>query len=253
MLAGTAAADESQPDGWTFSLTPYLWAAGLYGDVTVRGNTASISSSFIDTLQTSDSVLGFQGHFEARRGRLGGFIDGTYMKLGEDDIAVGPLSVDATQELTFVEFGLLYRVADLPWESGGGDPTFNSPLGAHIDVYGGGRYTHIGAELEFPIGASVDGSRDWVDPIVGMRVTGDLSEHWQIILGGDVGGFGVNSNFAWSAVGLLSYRFEMLDLHSSAVAGYRALGQDYDAGSGANRFQWDVTMHGPIIGLMLRF
>jgi hypothetical protein len=47
--------------------------------------------------------------------------------------------------------------------------------------------------------------------------------------------------------------FEMLGLDSSAVAGHRALGQDYDTGGGASKFKWDVTMHGPLIGLVMRF
>ena len=74
-----------------------------------------------------------------------------------------------------------------------------------------------------------------------------------MIVGGDIGGFGAGSDFAWSALGLVGYRFEMLGLDSSALVGYRALGQDFDTGSGANKFKWDVTMHGPIIGLVTRF
>jgi hypothetical protein len=37
------------------------------------------------------------------------------------------------------------------------------------------------------------------------------------------------------------------------IAGYRALSQDYDDGSGADRFEWDVTLHGPLLGLSIGF
>ncbi len=33
----------------------------------------------------------------------------------------------------------------------------------------------------------------------------------------------------------------------------RALYQDFEEGSGSDRFVWDVTLHGPILGLNVRF
>lgn len=35
--------------------------------------------------------------------------------------------------------------------------------------------------------------------------------------------------------------------------GYRVLYQNYEDGSGANRFAYDITTHGPIIGMNFRF
>jgi hypothetical protein len=37
--------------------------------------------------------------------------------------------------------------------------------------------------------------------------------------------------------------------------GYRALYQDYenDDFTGINKFRWDVTQHGPVIGFSMRF
>lgn len=40
---------------------------------------------------------------------------------------------------------------------------------------------------------------------------------------------------------------------ATLIAGYRVLHQDYEDGSGANRFAFDVTTHGPIIGMNFRF
>lgn len=42
-------------------------------------------------------------------------------------------------------------------------------------------------------------------------------------------------------------------LEWAVLGGYEALDQDYASGSGALRFQWDTTMHGPVVGLSLRF
>ncbi|MEA3275115.1 MAG: hypothetical protein U9Q81_07495 [Pseudomonadota bacterium] len=35
--------------------------------------------------------------------------------------------------------------------------------------------------------------------------------------------------------------------------GYRALKQDYSTGQGFNRFAYDATTHGPLLGLEYRF
>jgi len=35
--------------------------------------------------------------------------------------------------------------------------------------------------------------------------------------------------------------------------GYRALGVDYESGSGANKFEFDAIMHGPIAGVSFYF
>ena len=60
---------------WQVTVTPYLWAAGLSGDVKVGGVTVSPDASFIDVVEASDSLIGLQGQVEVTRGRLGGFAD----------------------------------------------------------------------------------------------------------------------------------------------------------------------------------
>jgi hypothetical protein len=37
------------------------------------------------------------------------------------------------------------------------------------------------------------------------------------------------------------------------MVGYRALGVDYDDGNGDDRFEYDVTMSGPYVGMAYRF
>ena len=74
-----------------------------------------------------------------------------------------------------------------------------------------------------------------------------------MLFAGDVGGFGVGSDLAWSAMGLLGYKWQGAGLEWAVLAGYKALYQDYTTGSGTRRFVWDVTMHGPVLGLSIRF
>ena len=53
------------------------------------------------------------------------------------------------------------------------------------------------------------------------RFTLDLYKHFQLLVGGDIGGFGVGSHFTYSVLGLLGYRFQMFGHAAIAHAGYR--------------------------------
>jgi hypothetical protein len=92
-------------------------------------------------------------------------------------------------------------------------------------------------------------------PLVGAQAFFDLPEHWSFTLMGNVGGFGVGSDFTWGAMSTIGYRFSLFseENNARAVAGYRAIYQDYTDGSGRDKFKWDVTFHGPMIGLAIEF
>ena len=66
-LSAARAADED-PDAWHVTLTPYAWAAGIYGDVTVRGLERRVDASFLDILEQTDTLVGLAG---APRGDAG--------------------------------------------------------------------------------------------------------------------------------------------------------------------------------------
>ncbi len=241
--AGTTAfAADGDPASWQVTVTPYIWAAGLSGDLTVRGVTASADASFIDILDNTDSLIGLQGHLEVTRGRFGAFADVFYVKLGVDD--AGAKGLDIRERMWLVEFGLQYRLLDTTGGEG---------RGVALDAYAGGRYSDVELDLDTRGAPSSNQSRDWIDPIVGGQVTFGLTERFFIILRGDIGGFGVGSDFAWSALGLLGYRWQGAGLEWAILGGYKALGQDFSSGQGRQEFRLDTTMHGPIVGLSIRF
>ena len=45
----------------------------------------------------------------------------------------------------------------------------------------------------------------------------------------------------------------MLHCRPTVIVGARALSQDYEDGSGSNKFRWDVIQYGPLLGLQLNF
>jgi hypothetical protein len=59
----------------------------------------------------------------------------------------------------------------------------------------------------------------------------------------------VGSDFAWNVQAFVGYRTSVFGQDTTFAFGYRALSQDYDH----NDFEWDVTMHGPVIGAALDF
>jgi hypothetical protein len=235
-----AAGDE--PSAWRVTVTPYLWAAGLSGDVTARGTTASPDASLLDILEATDSLIGLQGHVDVMRGPLGGFADVLYLKLRVED--VGATGIDLENRVWYVEFGLQYRLLDRRDEEG---------RGIALDAYAGGRYSYLELDLDTRGAPSLNQSQSWVDPIVGAQVHVGLGEHVFLLVRGDIGGFGVGSDFAWSATGLVGFRWRGAGLEWALLAGYKALSQDYSTGSGRQQFRWDTTMHGPVVGLSIRF
>jgi len=72
-------------EGWWFQPSLALWLPGLSGTVGVRGRTTNVDGTFIDVLQSSDSLIGIVGTFDFGYGRLGGYVSGAYMKIGAEE------------------------------------------------------------------------------------------------------------------------------------------------------------------------
>jgi hypothetical protein len=242
-FATSAGAADS--DAFTLTITPYAWFAGVTGSVGVAGADSHVDASFLDILDQTDSIIGLFGRAEVRRGRLGGFVDGGYMRLGIDNIATRLGNVDERFEMALVDFGLLYRVGQ--WPSDGGRPSLA------LEALVGGRYVHLSNTFDFDFLGSRTQTKDWVDPIVGGQARVDLSDRWGLLLRGDVGGFGAASDLTWSAAGLVSYQFNLGRVQSEIFAGYKAIGEDYSSGSGLRKFTWDTVLHGPLIGMSFTF
>ena len=86
-------------EGWTFSVAPYFWAAGISGDVGSFGlPPIDVDASFSDIFDHLD--FGAMAIGEARNDRFSIFADVMYSKLGGDGETPGPLfdSVDVTSE-----------------------------------------------------------------------------------------------------------------------------------------------------------
>ena len=235
--------------GWEFQVAPYMWFLSASGDVTVKGQKSDLDLSFNDIWDELNiaAMLAFEG----RKGRWGFYGDIIGANLGKSTTVDG-IKIDPTVKLFWMTAGSSYRLGT--WNLS--DASSNEVPTVTVDAFAGVRYTYLDIKLDFKNvpQPSPSGDQDWFDPLVGARAIFDLSEKWAVSLDGSIGGFGVGSDFAWDAAGLIGYRFGLFGKDNSTFfGGYRARYQDYTNGSGDDKFKWDVTLHGPILGLGIGF
>jgi hypothetical protein len=265
------------PKQWEFRFTPYAWATSVNGNATVAGQNFDVDASFLDIIEDSDSILALMGYFEARRGSLALFTDVVWSSLtfSGQRSATGPLggvTVSANGDLdykqTIIEAGIAYEIARFSGEAASLKDEIGAPRSyTAIDVVAGARYwresadisldiTAIGAGL--PSGFQVSGSRvvgrsgtaEWVDPVLGLRVRHQFSPGRELQLLGDIGGFGVGSDFSWQLFG--GYSFQFADSWSGVI-GYRALSVDFSEDSANGTRGIDLIQHGPVFGVSYRW
>ena len=241
----TTPKEEPGKSRWEFVIAPYFWMSSISGDVTVKGIPMHVSVPFSETLQAL--TFGGQLHLEARKDRWGLFLDATYFDLSGDAQGVTASGEMGIQQW-IVEFGGFYRFGTWPLGKDGKSAFI-------LDGFVGGRYwnTLITLDLSVPLAGtflSASGRKEWIDPFVGARMELSLNEKFNLSLRGDVGGFDVGSKFTYNAMGLVGYNISRV---VSLWLGYRVLGVNYESGSGFNKFKYDVTMYGPITGIVFRF
>ena len=228
----------SQDKNWEFNLAPfYIWGVAIDGYQTAGTNTVPVEVPFSDITDNLDAA--FIVHFEGMHKSNWGFlIDVDYLDLSNDVTLPGPFNMpaDVDFDATLAEFSGLYRMIN-------GDHTY--------DLIAGLRYTKLENKVTTAAGPTmVDASEDWLDPIGGLRWIWGFADQWSLVARGDIGGFGIGSDFAAQGLALIDWQpFKYV----SFLAGYRAIYQDYESGSGPDLFRFNATMHGPILGLNFRW
>ncbi len=217
---------------WEFNLAPfYLWAVSIDGDLTVMGNNQQVKADFSEITSGLEGV--FTVHFEGmHKSGLGFLTDVEYLNFGGQQTTPGPLplTLDVDFTLVFVELAGIYR--------------FNLNENA-LDLIFGARFYGLDTEIDFVgVPPRVDKDKDWADAMLGARYIWTITDQWDFIARGDIG-FG-GSDLAWNLAGLFKYQPWK---HVSLLFGYRYMDIDYEDGSGADLFKYDVTMHGPLLGV----
>ena len=235
LAAAQAPAQASADNGWKVTVAPYFVAASMTGKTAIKGHEIDVDMSFSDLLENLE--FGIMGLAVARKGAWGFGGDALWVSLGANGTTPGPAAVGGSVDMdqgAFSFYGLrrLAPVADLMF---------------------GVRVNTLRGKLAFegPGMSSVDGSRSWVDPVVGLQLrTPDKGGRWYAQVYSEVGGFGAGSDFTWQVfptVGVKLAKWAALDF------GYRWLGIDYETGENATLFKYDLVIQGPVLGFRFMF
>ncbi|OEU48175.1 MAG: hypothetical protein BA866_00740 [Desulfobulbaceae bacterium S5133MH15] len=229
------AEDKSSGSDWEFALAPfYLWAVSLDGDVVVGPQGNSVSMDFGDIFENLEAA--FIVHFETiYKKNYGILFDVNFINLG-GSTSTPKSEINIDLEATVAEILPYYR-----WSKGDHD----------LDFMAGVLYSRVAQDVAFSSSPlSIDVTEDWVDPFLGIRWNWGFGDKWGVVVKGGVGGFGVSSDFVWEGSGLLTYQPWK---YAQFLMGYRAVGIDYETGAGPTRFEYDVTMAGPVVGINFKW
>jgi hypothetical protein len=223
---------------WRFALAPYAWLSGISGKVATTRPlpTADIEMSIGEVLDNLDGAFFLAG--EACKDRFVLLADFVYSNLRTDDLYSGLLfnSVKTRQKNVLIGTIAGYRVVD--------DVTYK------VDLLAGARYWSIDSELTLTNNVvaerRIENTKNWVDPLAGVRLIVPLGERWQIGAISSIGGIISGADLEWDIFANILYR--MADW-VSVGAEYRHLSVDYND----DGYLYDIDQSDPVLGAALRF
>jgi len=231
---------------WRVIFSPYVWGASLNGSAGLLGRSTNVDVPFRDIISNLD--MSFMGNIEITNGTFGAYFDGQYTKTSQDeDVLDQQLGLDITS--TTLTGGVYYRVYQHNLD---GLTYFGRQRVFAIEPTIGIRWTQLKSTLN--IGPYSESRKtDWTDPFIGTRVLYDINDRWNISAEADIGGFGAGTKLSANGQIYLGYRTKLFDLPTTWRVGYRALYQDYRDDDTREKFKYDVTQHGPVVGLSVQF
>jgi hypothetical protein len=235
-----SAQDSINVKKWNFLTDIYLMFPYMDGE-TGKGDLFSVPVDASPGDIFSKLKMAAMVYVEARTEKWAITSDLVYMNLNQE---VTPGTLLHSGEVTAREFiwepACFYRIVPF-WEVGVG-----------------GRLTSLTTDIDvrrnvFPAGTeevTASGSKTWFDPIIITRLSADINDKWLFQLRGDVGGFGLGSDFTWQLQAYAGYRFGKV---FQLTAGYRILSIDYDKGVDAERFIYNMDTFGPAVRFGFNF
>ena len=250
---------------WHFSLNHYAWLYALKGDVNAKGISLPVDLRLDDTLKLLDEIqLLFMGRYEVSKGPWGFLLDGMYLRLEDRTSSTKQIRVPllvppkfTLQGRSKVTFYQAINEASVSYDFYASPCLVRNMPALVLEVLSGARYTYLRTKISLEIQGTVgtvkrdaDKSRDWVDPFLGGRVVWRPSEKWLTAFRVDVGGFNASSNLTLNLNAEAAYMINKLLFLN---VGYRALYDNYETGSGDNRFAYKMWMYGPWMGVGVDF
>lgn len=227
-------------NGWSYLAEPYVMFPNMKGN-TALGNLPELSVD-VDPDQIFNNLkMGAMLYLEASNEKWNINSDLLYMDIGQD---VKSTTLINNGEVSAKQLGWelagLYKIR--PWLEAGVGGLLNVvkvSLDINRNNIGGGT-TNIKKET----------SQTWLDPMLIAVFKNIPGKKIIYSVRGEIGGFGIGSEFAWQMQAYAGYRFSKL---FQIQGGYRIISLDYENGSGSNRFLYDIDTFGPVVRLGFNF
>lgn len=225
---------------WHYKVEPYMMFPNMTGSTGVEAlPLAEVDASVSDIF--SKLKIGAMLYLEVSNDIWSINSDFLYMNLEQE---ISPSTFINSGKVNAKQLG--WELAGLrrvtPWLEFGIGGLLNSlevDMSITRNQVGGGTVSQSGKK-----------SKTWFDPMLITRLTTPAGKKFIGQFRGEVGGFGIGSDFSWQVQALAGYRFSKL---FDMTAGYRAIGLDYSSGEGANSFVYDVITFGPVIRFGFNF
>jgi hypothetical protein len=229
-LAQSTGGSGKSIDEWGFTMAPYMMLPWMNGTVAVKGRDHEVDVAPGDIF--SNLQFGVMGYFEARKAKWGTGVDAIYMALG-GSVDRPSANVDFNQG-AYTFMGL-------------------RQLNEKVDLIFGARWNVLQGKLDFkepPLQGVFEETKQWVEPIVGLKLKQRLKGPCSFTFEGDIGGFGAGSDFAWQLWPMIG-----IDVSKRATLkfGYRVLSEDYETGSDNQLFKYDVITQAMVFGMSISF
>jgi hypothetical protein len=229
----TPAASAASESDWHLSVSPYLWFPGVHGIVGANDIAVNVSASPGDLL--SHFRFGLMGMVDPSYKRFVMPLDVVWVRLGDDR----PLPNTPNSDVANIKGGEFILSQKFGYR------VINSDK-VKIDALAGFRYWHFSQNLNFTTNTlNFSASQNWVDPVVGGRILGNLTPKISILIGGDVGGWNTGSQLDYQIAGVLGYRIKP---NVALEVGYRYLDVNYRNGGSII----DMATSGALIGATIQ-
>lgn len=224
---------------WFIRTSFELWPAAITGSAGNGKTNVDVDAGFDELFENSTFGLGFKA--EAAKGHWSFLLHAMWLHLGDDPTASsGGAQADLDGDFGMIDLAAAYQFKAV---------RVRGQQMLYLDALLGLRYTSVSTSIKITEGADrglqSDSDKEFVDPYIGLRTRWYISDQFNLTALGAVGGAGVGSDLLLSGELMLEYRFS--DTYS-LIAGYRAYYYDYD-----DNFEWNVTMHGPVIAVAIRW
>ena len=240
LLVGSGAFAAETPADWQHTVFIYGMGAGIDGDAQIGPVEVGIDASMSDVLDALE--FGAMLAYRADNGTWSFTGDATFMGLGGHDTRAAPGGGEVKGEIDVDQTTLM--------------GTFGRRWTDHLEFLFGLAYVDLSMDLSVqsasggPLDVAASRDADWIDPTLGLRYERPIGDDWRVVLRGDIGGFGVGSDFMYHLLAGAGWQA------SDAVnlfLGYRLISYDYEEGQNQNYMRFDLTEQGPMLGVGISF